>query len=290
MPPTTGRSDVARKKRCEVAKQSEEQARIVKAAVIEKYPQNAYVVESKNNIPLRRDMPYYPKIQGTKVRVINCDTLDAAMLLRNARDLLESKEDKNVFVLNFADVHTPGGGWRNGFRAQEQQLCYRTTLIETLEPRFYPMNELECIYSPNVVVFRENEHKGYSYMWCKKAYRLPVVSVCSMAATRGPGVDKSMIPPQYKDETERIIMKDKMRVVLRCAGHQYHKQLVLGAIGCGAFGHPPHEVAECWKNVLQEKEFGGWFEMVVFAVQDTGENFTIFKGVLHDLKIPSLKT
>ncbi|KAJ5133647.1 hypothetical protein N7526_005012 [Penicillium atrosanguineum] len=82
-------------------------------------------------------------------------------------------------------------------------------------------------------------------------------------------------------------MKDKMRVVLRCAADNHHRKLVLGALGCGVFAHPAQEVTDCWKVVLQEKEFRGWFEYIVFAVLDTGENYTIFWNTLHDLTVKS---
>lgn len=83
-------------------------------------------------------------------------------------------------------------------------------------------------------------------------------------------------------------MEYKMRLVLRVAGSQYHKRLVLGAIGCGVFAHLVQEVANCRKRVLQEGEFKGWFEMVLLAVLGNSENlesFRIFNGTLHNLDL-----
>lgn len=75
-------------------------------------------------------------------------------------------------------------------------------------------------------------------------------------------------------------------MVLRVAASNLHRRLILGAIGCGAFGHPPREVAECWKTVLQENEFKGWFDGITFAVYDRGEgNYQIFYSLLHNLEI-----
>ena len=74
-----------------------------------------------------------------------------------------------------------------------------------------------------------------------------------------------------------------MRMALRIAAFNHHELLVLGALGCGAFGGPPDDVAACWAEVLDHPEFeGGWFREVWFAVPDKpGErNFEAFDRVL----------
>ncbi|KAJ5149752.1 hypothetical protein N7448_001330 [Penicillium atrosanguineum] len=128
---------------------------------------------------INRDMTYYPRFQNTQVKVLDCDTLDAAILIQNAHELLRNTDTGPVFVLSFANATVLGGGWMNGSRAQEEQICYRTTLIETLLPH--------------------NETRGYAYMWCKRAHRLPQIAVCSMAATTRPPIDKLLTPPKYKN-------------------------------------------------------------------------------------------
>lgn len=231
---------------------------------------------------------YYPDFKTTQVKVVNSDTLDAALALHYAHDILENKDLQQILVLNFANAEKPGGGWRNGAMAQEEAICYRSTLIATLDKRFYPMAEGTCIYSPGVVIFRESFERGHSFMWTEKPHLLPIVSAVSVAATVKPKVDKSVLPFRYRKDSERTLMEDKMRMILRVAGDNYHRRLVLGAIGCGVYAHPPFEVANCWKRVLQEKEFKGWFETVLFAVLDRStnrENFRVFKETLHNLEL-----
>lgn len=60
---------------------------------------------------------------------------------------------------------------------------------------------------------------------------------------------------------------------------------VVGAMGCGAFGNPPLEVARCYREVLEEGEFNGAFEAILFAVLDSrGEgNFSIFSHALQNV-------
>lgn len=59
---------------------------------------------------------------------------------------------------------------------------------------------------------------------------------------------------------------------------------MLGALGCGAFHNPAPEVARAYKEVLDEAEWRGVFDDIVFAVLDVqGEsNYKIFKEMLED--------
>jgi len=104
---------------------------------------------------------------------------------------------------------------------------------------------------------------------------LPVLSFVSVAAIRGPAIAKTLAGAEkYKHAGDRDVMKEKMRVVLRIAAATGHRRLVLGALGCGAFGNPRVEVARCWRGVFEEQEFqGGWWETVVFAVMEEGGNW-----------------
>lgn len=66
--------------------------------------------------------------------------------------------------------------------------------------------------------------------------------------------------------------------------------LILGAMGCGAYECPPRVVAEEMRVILAEPEFKGWFRQVVFAVyskDDRGSesNFEVFSEVFKDVSI-----
>lgn len=215
------------------------------------------------------------------------DTFDAVLALHNARDILGSQDTNPVCIFNLANAYTPGGGWLNGAMAQEEELCYRSTLSDTLIWSLYPMGELDCIYSPAVVIFRENFERGHTFMWTDKPDLVPIVSVISMAAKSHPKLDNSVKPSKYHNPTDCTTTKDKMRAVLRVAAHNGNRRLVLGALGCGVFKHPNQEVADCWAEVFQETEFKGWFEMIVFAILDKqaapGGNFAVFQQTLESL-------
>ncbi|CAI7581135.1 unnamed protein product [Penicillium pancosmium] len=213
--------------------------------------------------------------QTTDVRVVLEDTFDAALALGNMNQYLGSQDRTPVCVLNFANKTYIGGGFYTGSKAQEEDLCRRSTLIETLHPHLYPMDDDDCIYSPSVFVFRENASKNHKIMWTDRVSILPEVSVISMAAEQRPTLNRA--GDDYANSSSRELMKNKMRLALRVAANSYHRRLVLGAIGCGAFGHPSKRVAKLWLDVLSEEEFGGWFETIVFAIWDPKPPHQVFK-------------
>ncbi|KAF9887796.1 hypothetical protein FE257_009602 [Aspergillus nanangensis] len=232
---------------------------------------------------------YNPNLSA-QVEVVNGDTFDSAIQLA-ASSTSSSDSEANVCVLNMASEKNPGGGWVRGTLAQEEELCYRSTLSFTLRRRFYPIKKEDALYSPSVVIFRENFTTGHKLKDLEKPELLPVISVISIAALRRPDVNTRMNPPRYMRPHDREIMKEKMRTTLRIAALNKHRKLVLGALGCGAFANPKEEVANCWAEVFQEQEFKGWWQSIVFAVLDntvhptSDGNFNIFHSRLQGLRI-----
>ena len=230
-----------------------------------------------------------PKLPKTPIRVLNSDTIDAALSLSS----LASISSKPVLILNMANAYHSGGGWLSGALAQEEALCYRSSLSFTLKTRYYPLPEAGGIYSPTVVVIRENMSDGHKLLDLSKPEDLPVVSCVSVAGLSMPKVTKDGKGVEvYKERKDREITKEKIRVVLRMAAVNSHRVLVLGALGCGAFGNPRGEVVQWWKEVFAENEFdSGWWEAVVFAVMEPAEgkdgngNFGVFYRGLDGLQV-----
>ena len=235
-----------------------------------------------------------PKLQTTPIRVLNADSIDAALELttQNRRQGGARSDQSPVLILNMANAHHSGGGWLRGALAQEEALCYRSSLSFTLKKRFYPIPEDGGVYSPTVVVIRDSMASGHGLLDLDKPERLPVVSVVSVAAVRSPAIVKDHDGNErYEKVKDRDAMKGKMRTVLRVAAKNKHRELVLGALGCGAFGNPTAQVVECWKETFRETEFlDGWWNSVIFAVMDGGTskgrgNYGTFLKELDGLEV-----
>ena len=201
-----------------------------------------------------------------RILVRNTDCLEEAMRLK-------SQGLQRVALLNMANATQPGGGWKGGAGAQEENCHRRTNLCEFLMDTSggawrnhgrpcYPIArgdkvplELGVLYSPAVCVFRGPESDGYPFM------QQPFfVDVISCAATRRPILDGERLVP-----TEEVKLKAKIKALLQLAKTHRIQALVLSALGCGAFKNPPAHVAQLFKTELLG-EFDGEFESVVFAI------------------------
>ncbi len=219
------------------------------------------------------DPKHCPNVSPTAIRVVNSDTIDAAIDLMST-----SPAPKPVCILNMANATIAGGGWKHGALAQEEALFYRTSLSATLRHRYYPLPDEGGIYSPRVLVIRESMKNGHNFMDMTDPKNWPIISVVSVAAICQPDTKVDSGGGQrYKFGADAKLMEEKMRVILRMAVKNGHRQIILGAFGCGVFGNPREEVARMWRNVLTEPEFqGGWWQDVVFAVLDDGRGIGNF--------------
>jgi len=254
-------------------------------------PPHGYLYSPPN--PPVLDHKYCPGYLPAEIKVLETDTFDTAINIAKCSRYMAVRDKMPVCVLNMANAQSAGGGWLNGAVAQEEALCYRSSLSFTLKLKYYPLQSRDAIYSPTVVIIRESMHKGHGLLDLSKPEKLPIVSVVTVAAVREPALDTSGAHPKYKYHRDRELMKDKMRIILRIAAYNGHRRLVLGALGCGAFKNPAIEVANCWYEVFSEKEFkGGWWECICFAVMDDlnqgkdgNGNYGIFYQKLHNVRV-----
>ncbi|GAB1316784.1 hypothetical protein MFIFM68171_06994 [Madurella fahalii] len=154
-------------------------------------------------------------VYGTAVRVFNKDSFDAAIVMPSSILSIPSKTPtqtaetevlghlksyaaaaeslsstaSRVAVLNMASEFSPGGGWLKGSTAQEEALCYRSSLASSLHRSLYPIAPRAGVYTRDVVIFRESMNDGHKLMVPETAVEnLPVVSVLSVAGIRRPEV------------------------------------------------------------------------------------------------------
>ncbi|CAF1334220.1 unnamed protein product, partial [Adineta ricciae] len=188
-------------------------------------------------------------------------------------------------LLNMANQTTPGGGYKKGDGAQEENIFRRSDYFRSLdleldsyhdqraerfictsdcekepvgdEKRIYPMDEFGAIYTSGLTVFRHSEDRGYAYM------KKPLTDVCAIAiaAYRVPELDDNRLAPEAA-----VGMRKKIETIFSIAHRQGHDSLVLSAFGCGAFKNPPEHVAQLFLSVIEQ--YAGFFKEVVFAIID----------------------
>lgn len=213
-----------------------------------------------------------PKIDSkrkTEIIVVNDDTLNCV------QDMILDNMVSNPLVLNMASWRRPGGGWRSGANAQEEDLFRRSDYYLYLEDKnimdLYPLGMKMSIYTPRVFVFKGG---APNYDIYKKKSRFSA-SFLAMAAISNPKLIKERL--SLKDEQLTL---SKIRHIFNVALENKHDSLVLGALGCGAYNNPPQHIAELFKKVIAE--YDGVFQTIVFPVLSfkSNPNFSIFKSVL----------
>lgn len=201
-----------------------------------------------------------------KVSVINADSFQAA------------REYDKPLAMNFANAHNPGGGFKLGANAQEEALCRCSTLYASITSKeaskmyLYNNTHLSTVesdymlYSPNVCVFRDEQ--------CELLEEPFMASVITLPAPNRFGA-AMFVANRDIEET----MTRRIRIMLRIAAKNGHKNLVLGAWGCGAFGNKPEDVSNYFKKVLIDEEYGRCFDEVCFAIygRTDGKNIRVFR-------------
>jgi uncharacterized protein (TIGR02452 family) len=191
---------------------------------------------------------------ATNVEITNETTLSAANRL--------IKQGLKTVVLNFASATSPGGGFLNGARAQEEYLVRSSCLYQCIRNnQMYeyhriqndPMYSDYMIYSPDVPVIRGDEG-----VLLEEPYS---VSIITAAAVYANGVT-----PERRKYISPVMWRRILKVLAIGVIHK-HDGIVLGAWGCGAFGNDGTEIAGLFCKALR-KIFRGAYKQVVFAIVD----------------------
>ncbi len=75
-------------------------------------------------------------VHRTGAMEISCRNIDSFGMAQERyaqESMLSDERVKNILVLNFANPVHPGGGVRRGARAQEEDLCRKSSLLYSLE-------------------------------------------------------------------------------------------------------------------------------------------------------------
>lgn len=239
--------------------------------------------EDVENICSRTDFQKVFCLGRCGCRCENKDSLEAARDLYEDYDYLFSGDSKPILVLNMANPVHPGGGVRKGARAQEEDLCRKSSLLLSLESpeaaKYYQYNKRlgtymgsdGMIFSPQVEIIR-----GRDGSLLQETVTVAVLTCAAPMVRYGTeGMDEA----SYREMVYHRIMG-----MLKCAAYFGYKNLVLGAWGCGAFGNDAHVMSDLFYKALKEMEFNGmrekdFFRLIEFAVLDdtqTQYNFREF--------------
>lgn len=186
-----------------------------------------------------------------------------------AQRLVEEERVERLVLLNFASAKNAGGGFINGAKAQEEDLARCSALYPCLRaaPMYYEANRSpivdalytdHMIYSPEVPFFRVHGRELLERSFSASVITAPAPNA-GVHRNRG-GTRRSL-----EDALRR-----RAGYVLALAEARGHRQLLLGAWGCGVFRNDPNLVADAFGKWLAHERFAGSFDAVCFAILDRG--------------------
>lgn len=209
--------------------------------------------------------------------------------------LLRENPQRVVCALNFANGETPGGGYKSGATAQEEDLCRQcpnlyTTLYTAAKEGLYPFGPCTCrsashpekysdvLYTAGVVLARGGMEDGYPLMLEKDQV------IMSMVAAAAPNIRfaSEISDPELIYHTVQSIF-----VAPRLTEPEVNT-LILGAWGCGAFGGDPKQIAELFVRALISDNFGELYKEIHFAIPKlapTDNNYEVFAQVLKEFQL-----
>lgn len=186
---------------------------------------------------------------------------------------LGAMKKTHVVALNFASARNPGGGFLAGAIAQEEDLCRCSGLYPCIKnkPIFYNENILcdntfytdNVIYSPKVPFIRNENLK-----FLEEPFELSIITAPA------PNVRAMGNLSEEQEEELKDIIRHRAIKILQVAETHGHKNIILGAWGCGAFGNSPEMVAKAFMDALKEVPA---FEHVCFAVYDSKSGAPVFE-------------
>lgn len=187
-----------------------------------------------------------------------------------AQRLVEAEGVERLVLLNFASAKNAGGGFINGAKAQEEDLARCSALYPCLRaaPMYYEANRTpgvdalytdHMIYSPSVPFFRVHSRELIERPFMASVITAPAPNA-GVHRGRGRGGLRSL----------ETALRRRAGYVLALAEARGHRQLLLGAWGCGVFRNDPNMVADAFGEWLESERFAGSFDAVCFAILDRG--------------------
>ena len=196
-----------------------------------------------------------------------CENADSFSLARKRAEQLshglKRKGEKPILVLNLANPVNPGGGVRRGAKAQEEDLCRKSSLLVSLESAkakaYYDYNRSLGTYMGSHALMI---HPQVEIIKDENGDLLPetvIVAVMTCAAPMLIHGMEGLTQQQYE-----TMVYDRITGMLKVAAYLGYQHLILGAFGCGAFGNDARIVSDLFYKALKDFNFAGMRESDMF--------------------------
>ncbi len=246
-----------------------------------------YLPQDVQNICRAKDFPHVHVMGRCSYGCKNADSFSIAVKMAEQFSLdIKQKDSKPVLVLNLANPVNPGGGVHKGSKAQEEDLCRKSSLLVSLESAkasaYYDYNRSLKTYMGSDAVMI---HPQVEIIKDENGHLLPetvIVAVMTCAAPMLRDGMEGLTQAQYEE-----MMYRRISGMLKVAAYLGYRHLVLGAFGCGAFRNDARVVSDLFYRALKEFDFDGMrekdmFRRIEFAVMDHSKTQYNYKEFLRN--------
>lgn len=206
-------------------------------------------------------------------------TPSISYVLKNTHQAALSHANEKVGVLIFGSATRPGGGWRNGATAQEEDISLNSTWgiqAENAPTGFY--KEQKGLGADAILMT-----DGF---WLRDEYDQALLSPLAVSFASIAAPNKRI--PDITNLKENMLI-DILALRLKTLLNQWHddkcETVILGAIGCGVFLWEPYSSALAFKKAILASRYEG---KISFAFIDP-KIHEVFENVLFDLPAPLSK-
>ena len=218
----------------------------------------------------------------TQVHFMEKDFLDVAIWI-------QKHKQTNPLVVVSCDFNSPGGKLEGNGRLEEQIWCrsnisqYFKVEKELKQKKFlgsisFPLIPNVVLYTPDVLVFRENEYCGFNFLPSPEKISLLHLSPLDRPQLVNTSEKRNTLGYNPQDHKTMV---DRIALSMHSALENRHETLVFTAVGCGRRQNPATGIAAIIKELLSTR-FKNKFKHVIFAILDSKEkdsNCNLFKKV-----------
>lgn len=183
------------------------------------------------------------------------------------RQCVLANPSSKILIVNSASALRPGGGVTGGSQAQEEHLCRSSNLYLALthvhETVQYPLHsKVSGILCPGITFF-ETDAGGR------------VIPYTELTADVGCLFSR----PVHSNPDTFQLHYNVFKQLWSWLQLSVYDTVVIPPIGCGVFGHPPHEVARALRAVMTEFDHPKSLTQIIVSCFIKQENKTAFENV-----------
>jgi uncharacterized protein (TIGR02452 family) len=176
------------------------------------------------------------------VKVLNSNPLVVAQYL-STRGIIP-------LIVNASSDRTPGGSVKKGVGYLEEEIFRRSNYHMSVNFDMYPLIDTKCIYSPQVMIFKDANYKVLK----SNLYQAAFLAIPPVKRPPTMQIRKNNDTVEiYTDKYNEITMRNRINMMFKVAISKNHDCLVIPEFGCDYIhGNPVKTVIKMFNDAIKK--------------------------------------